>query len=89
MSLLLSRSEKAVFDNFWLDCAEGAHTFRMPDPTTDGWPVLTSSGAPVLLPDGRPLLMSRRWLCSWGDQPPTETLVGVEFRMSFSIVVRR
>jgi hypothetical protein len=88
MSVLLARDQKAVFDNFYVDdCAEGSRLFRMPDPTTDGWALLDSDGNPLLMSDGTPLLLAKIWLCSWGDQPPTETIQGVEFRKSFSIQV--
>ncbi len=88
LSLLLSRDQKAVFDTFFHgDCAEGSHLFTMPDPTTDGWPVLSSDGEALLAAPGVPLLLSARWLCAWGDATPTETLVGIEFRKSFSVVV--
>lgn len=89
LSLLLSRAQREVFDHFWtVDCAEGTGLFRMPDPTTDGWPVLASDGTPLLGPGGAPVLMSRLWLCAWGDAPPVQTIFGqVEFRLSFSVVV--
>lgn len=89
LSLILSRNGKAIFDNFFHDtCAEGSHLFYMPDPTTDGWPIFTAEGLPLLVsPSGAPLLMSARWLCSWGDQTPVETLQGLEFRKTFSVVV--
>jgi len=88
LSLILSREEAAVFDRFFHeDCAEGSLLFTMPDPTTDGWPMLSSSGEPLLAAPGVPLLLSASWLCAWGDTMPTETLVGLEFRKSFSVVV--
>ena len=91
MSLVLTRSQKAVFDNFyWGDAKAGVRMFRMPDPTTDGWALLTPSGAPLLTPDGRPLLLSKIWLCAWGDQVPSESVVEqVKFRKSFNIVAIR
>jgi hypothetical protein len=88
LSVVLSRSQKAVFDNFYDDdCAGGSRLFRMPDPSTDGWALLGSDSTPVLTGDGLPILLGRIWLCSWGDQPPTEAIQGVEFRMSFSVQV--
>lgn len=88
LSLILSRNGKAIFDNFFHDtCAEGSHLFRMPDPTTHGWPQLASTGQQLLTANGRPLLVSAHWLCSWGDQTPVETLQGIEFRKTFSVVV--
>lgn len=88
LSVLLSRNERAIFDRFFHeDCGEGAALFYMPDPTTEGWPLLASDGSPILTDDGAPILMGGRWLCSWGDEMPTETIVSVEFRKTFSVVV--
>lgn len=88
LSLVLSRNERAVFDNFFHDdCAEGSRLFRMPDPTTDGWAMLASDGSQLLTTDGQPMLLAGSWLCSWGDQLPAETIQGIEFRKTFNIVV--
>lgn len=89
MSLILSRSQKAVFDRFYRDdCAQGSLLFRMPDPTTDAWPMLTAGGLPLLDGAGNPILLSALWLCAWGDESPTETIHGqVEFKKIFGILV--
>ncbi|MBU2867143.1 hypothetical protein [Pacificibacter marinus] len=89
LSVDLDRNQKAIFDNFYHDdCAEGTRLFWMPDPTTDGWPLLTSDGRPLLTSDGAPLLMSAKWLCSFGDQVPVETISGqVKFRKNFNVQV--
>jgi hypothetical protein len=88
LSLILSRADRQIFDTFFaVDCARGAHLFRMPDPTTDGWPALAEDGTPILTGSGAPLLLSSVWLCAWGDEPPVETLEGLEFRKSFNVVV--
>ena len=86
MSLTLDRDQREVFDAFYRDCGNGTGLFYMPDPTTDGWGLYTSDGQPLLSGDV-PILLSARWLCSWGDQMPSETVIGVEFRKSFSVVV--
>jgi len=89
LSVVLTRDEKAIFDTFYrVDCAAGTRLFYMPDPTTDGWQMLTSDGQPLLMADGTPLLLSARWLCSFGDQVPVESIVGqVQFRKTFNVVV--
>lgn len=88
LSVTLTRDQKAVFDRFFhVDCAEGAQLFYMPDPTTDGWPLLTNDGTPLLTSSGQPILLGGRWLCSWGDQLPAETIQGQEFKKTFSILV--
>jgi hypothetical protein len=89
LSVVLDRNQKAIFDNFHrYDCSDGVALFWMPDPTTDGWPLLHSNGTPLLTSEGLPLLMSKKWLCAWGDEMPVESIIGqVQFRKSFSIVV--
>lgn len=88
LSIVVTRNERAIFDRFHADtCAHGAHLFWMPDPTTDGWPLLHSDGRP-LQSAGTPLLLSARWLCSFGDQVPAAVIVEqVKFRISFNVVV--
>ncbi|MBT9382230.1 hypothetical protein KM176_00010 [Pseudooceanicola sp. CBS1P-1] len=88
LSVILDRNQKAIFDLFFEeDCGYGTALFHMPDPTTDGWALLTSDGVPLLTGDGQPLLMSKIWLCAWGDDVPKETIQGTEFRKTFSVVV--
>ncbi|MBR26590.1 MAG: hypothetical protein CML46_06570 [Rhodobacteraceae bacterium] len=85
----LSRSQKAVFDQFHEEAAGyGALPFEMPDPVTDGWPLLTADGAPVLTSGGAPVLLAARWICLFGATPPVETLVRpLTFRKSFDVWV--
>ncbi|WP_226557876.1 hypothetical protein [Salipiger thiooxidans] len=88
LSLVLSRLQKGVFDTFYRDAAgRGTKAFWMPDPTTDGWPLLTPGGKYLLAADGSQVLMSKRWLCVFGDEPPSETLRGMTFTKSFSVWV--
>jgi hypothetical protein len=88
LSILTSREQQEVFETFYEDeTAGGSLPFYMPDPTKDGWPLLDESGRPLLGGDGRPVLMSARWLCFFGDTLPVITVVGIEFRISFNIVV--
>ncbi|MEB3417548.1 hypothetical protein ACFSDD_21035 [Salipiger marinus] len=88
LSILLSRWQVAVFEQFWENQTRfGSTLFRMPDPTTDGWALLTPTGGPLLTPEGQPLLLSKLWTVSFGDEAPVQSVVGIEFRFSFSIVV--
>lgn len=88
LQLTLTRSEKAVFDRFYdEDTQGGSLLFWMPDPTTDGWDLLTHDGVPLLTHTGQRLLIAARWLCSFGQQPPVETVIGTQFRESFSVLV--
>lgn len=84
----LSRTKKAVFDQFYeITTGFGSMPFWMPDPVTDGWPMLSAGGLPVLTGDGAPLLMSGQWLCLFGATPPVETILALEFRIAFSVSV--
>ncbi|WP_323036257.1 hypothetical protein [Pararhodobacter sp.] len=67
LSVILTRDGKAIFDTFFHDdCADGSLLFTMPDPTTEGWPLLASDGTPILTDDGQPILLGGQWLC----EPP-------------------
>jgi hypothetical protein len=88
MSILISRAQKAVFDQFYEETTRfGAKPFYMPDPTTDMWPLLDDTGNPILTDDGQIILLGEQWLVIFGDQPPSEAVVGVQFRISFSVTV--
>lgn len=88
LSIVLSRDEKAVFDQFYeVTVAHGSLEFRMPDPTTHGWALLTSDGVAMMTRTAN-LVLSERWLCVFADPPPTETIVSqTRFRKTFSIWV--
>ncbi|WP_235829853.1 hypothetical protein [Frigidibacter oleivorans] len=83
----LTRLQRSVFDLFHRDLGHGSLPFWMPDPTTDGWPMLTADGTPLLTAEGTPMLLSAQWLCLFGSSQPIETVQGVEFVKSFSVVV--
>lgn len=88
LSVMLDRDQKAIFENFYIEeIAEGATLFWMPDPTTDGWPLLTDEGLPMLTDAGVPILLGETWLVTMGDNLPAETVIGIEFRISFSVEV--
>lgn len=88
LSIIVNRSRKAVFDLFFEETtANGSMPFYMPDPTTDGWKLYAGNGQPLLTSAGKQILLAKRWLCLFGDSLPGETVVGLEFRMSFSVWV--
>lgn len=88
LTISTDRQGKAVFEKFFdEDTEEGSLPFWMPDPTTDGWPLLTSDGVPLLIAGGVPLLLSAQWLCLFGDQLWSEQVIGVRFQISFQVAV--
>ena len=88
LSVLLDADQRSIFDGFFEhDTKKGTRPFRMPDPTTDGWALRASDGSLLLTSDGQPILMAAVWLCQFGDQLPSETIVGREFRKTFQVLV--
>lgn len=88
LSINVPRSLKAVFDNFYdVTTAGGTLPFYMPDPITDGWPLIGSDGRPVLTDGDLPVLMSAQWLCLFGDEAPVDKISGVRFDIAFSVAV--
>lgn len=88
MTLDVSRNELARFERFYEEeVSDGSLPFLMPDPTTTGWPLLTTDGRNLTDHLGRPLLMEKSWLCLFGDTLPSQTVIGVRFRLSFQVVV--
>ncbi|WP_102226925.1 hypothetical protein [Acidimangrovimonas sediminis] len=88
LAIIIPRALKQVFDTFFAETtAFGSLPFWMPDPTTDGWALLSADGTPILNGAGAPLLLSARWLCLFGDQLPVETVKGPEFKIAFSVSV--
>lgn len=89
MSLVVDRFQKAVFDHFFeVTCAKGSRLFRMPDPSTWGWDLRVDAQTAIFSADGQRILLAASWLCTFGDELPTETMVNdVEFRKTFSVNV--
>lgn len=88
LSIIVSRSGKARFDRFFTDdIAHGSRVFRMPDPTTDGWPLLNESGVPLLTETGAPILLSENWLCLMTAVPVERIYAQVEFQIAFQVDV--
>lgn len=88
MSLITDRNGLAIFNRFYeVTLINGALPFLMPDPITDGWPLLTADGFPLLTGAGQPILLAATWVCLFGKNLPMRVPVGVGFRISFSLGV--
>lgn len=81
MQFVLSRAEFAILEAFYDDTiGRGASYFWMPDPITDGWPVLDEAFHQVWDQDGMLVLVSALELCSWrGGRPSVRGLRGMKF----------
>ncbi|MDI6026713.1 hypothetical protein QBK99_10975 [Corticibacterium sp. UT-5YL-CI-8] len=87
-STILDASQLARFERFYNEeTKQGIVPFFIPDPGKDGWPALTADGTPITLPDDTPVLLSRTWLCTFGERLPSWTSIGMSWTVSFDLVV--
>jgi len=89
LTLQLSRAERAIFDRFYLDdLKRGIWPFAMPDPETDGWPMLDENFGLMLDDEGEPILLDEIWVAMIGT-PPVSSAVpnssGTYSRVSFDL----
>ena len=89
LSCRMSRVQRDIFWQFIEQTlAHGSRAFWMPDPATDGWPLITPSGEALQTPLGVRLVAARLWLCQIGDEMPVEgPIEGVHFTLSFTLQV--
>ena len=85
LTLQLSRAELAIFDNFHLvTLKRGVWPFSMPNPETDGWPLLDDEYQPILDDEGEPIGLTETWTAMIGSQP-SRSVTGTYFRVSFDL----
>ena len=88
LEIEVGRLGKAVFEKFYrVTTQTGSLPFTMQDPTTHGWPLLASDGRALLGPDGTPILLAATWVCKFGQEMPSERLIGARFQIAFPIWV--
>ncbi len=89
MAIDLSLDQRQLFNGFWRDTTRGGSLpFWIPDWTLDGVALTTEDGSGLLTEAGAPLLVSAWHLAMFGtDQPPSETVVGVRFRIAISLSI--
>lgn len=89
IALDLTFDQRQVFDRFFhQECNEGVILFWMPDPIVTGRALTFSNGMPLLNEGGQPLIVTKTWLCRWGDNLPTETIPSqLHYRKTFSLWV--
>ena len=88
LSIKITREQLAVFEKFHQEeTAHGALPFVMPDPLTDGWPLLTPDGEALLGPDDEPLLIAAHWLVLFGENMPAVSKPGLQFIVTFPVAV--
>lgn len=88
LEIEVTRAQKAVFDQFFDETTQnGTLPFYMPDPATDGYPLLTDAREQILTDDGTPILIAAQLLCLFSDTMPVERAFHSEFAISFQVAV--
>ncbi|MET1410699.1 hypothetical protein ABVF61_00425 [Roseibium sp. HPY-6] len=88
LSIKINREQLAVFETFHeVDTQMGALPFLMPDPITDGWPLLAPDGNALLAPDDEPILIAAHWLVLFGENMPAISKPGLQFVVTFPVSV--
>lgn len=89
MVIDLTLDQRMRFFRFWEeDTRFGSLPFWMLDWATDGVALMAETGDVLTDEFGRPLAIDAVLLCMFGtDQPPAETLIGVDFRVSFQLSI--
>lgn len=87
-STFLSRSQLARFDRFYLDDTKrGSLPFLIPDPGTNGWPLLSDDGSPLLTDEGTPILLAEIWLVTFGGKLPVISNKATYWTVAFELTV--
>ena len=79
---------KARFDRFHIEETElGAWPFLVPSWVTDNHELLTADGINLLDHEDTPLLIAATWVCLFGQSMPSVVPMGLEWRISFDLVI--
>ncbi|PTW61436.1 hypothetical protein C8N35_102145 [Breoghania corrubedonensis] len=89
MTVDVTLDERKRFERFWReDTSEGSLPWLMPDPESDGHPILTTDGAPLLTADGAPLLLSHWWLVMFDTQSaPSWSPRGIRWQVQMTLMI--
>ena len=88
MSFYLSYDQEARFQRFYVEeTEEGALPFLIPNWGTDGSELLTPSGLSLTDHEDTPLLIAATWVAMFGESVPNTDPMGVEWRVSFNLVI--
>lgn len=89
MTIDVSADQRARFWRFWdEDTAGGSLPFWMTDWAVDGMTMATEDGVVLTTEDGTALSVTTTMLVMFGtDQPPSESPVGVRWRIAFILSI--
>lgn len=87
MIIDVSRDHRARFDRFYDEqVVSGSLPFLIKDPTTHGLPIMIA-GVWLLDAAGQVITMAAWQLARFGAPPPQATVIGVRYRIHFTIEV--
>ncbi len=88
MMLDLSVDELARFDLFYNEeTKEGSLPFAMAEPGKDGHGLLNEVDFVLTDENDNPVLIASTWLCLFGEQLPSDGVIGVRRRLNFDLAV--
>lgn len=88
VAFYLSHDQRARFDRFHIEeTEEGALPFLVPAWGVDNHDLWTADGLNLLTHDDVPLLIASTWVCLFGQTMPSVVAMGVEWRISFDLVI--
>ena len=83
-----SADQRARFDRFHIDETElGALPFLVPGWGIDNHDRLAAEGLNLLTHEDVPLLIAATWVCLFGQTTPSVVPMGLEWRISFDLVI--
>lgn len=83
-----SDDHKARFERFHVEETDvGALPFLVPSWIVDNHDLLTAEGLNLLDHEGTPLLIAGTWVCLFGQSAPSTVPMGLEWRVSFDLVI--
>lgn len=89
--MVLPLYKLARFWRFWdIDTAGGVLPFLMKDQEIDGAYALVDSGEIILTQDSQGFIITKWWLCVFGDQVPSESAYSdSEFELTFNLEIHK
>lgn len=88
VAFYVTHDQRARFDRFYDEETDiGALPFLVPAWGVDNHDLLTGDGLNLLTHDDVPLLIASTWVCLFGQTAPSVVPMGLEWRISFDLVI--
>ena len=88
VAFYVDRDKRSRFERFFNDETEqGTVPFLVPSWGIDNQNLLTADGINLLDHEDTPLLIAATWVCLFGQSMPSVVPMGLEWRISFDLVI--